>query len=172
MKNDFTLYHGTNVVFDKVDLTYSKDKRDFGRGFYTTTFREQAEGWSENMYIRYGGEGKYVMEFQLAVTEELSVKLYPGLTREWLEMIKNNRLYGGIQHTYDIVIGPVADDNIMRIIALYVAGIYSEETALDRLRPYKAHDQVSLHTPRALEYLKYIGRKELPPLRMSELKAV
>lgn len=169
MQNEIYLYHGTNVKFEQVDLKFSKDKRDFGKGFYTTTFKEQAEGWAENMYIRYGGEGRYVMEFKMELSEELSVKSYPALTSEWLTMIKNNRLYGGIQHTYDVVIGPVADDNIMRTIALYVAGIYSQETALAQLRPYKAHDQVSLHTEKALSYLTYLGRKELPPLRTLSL---
>ena len=29
------LYHGSNQEFDNVDLKKSKDKRDFGKGFYT-----------------------------------------------------------------------------------------------------------------------------------------
>lgn len=37
------LYHGSNLHFEKIDLSKSKDKRDFGRGFYTTAIREQAE---------------------------------------------------------------------------------------------------------------------------------
>ena len=37
------LYHGTNIRFDNIDLSRSKDKRDFGKGFYTTTIFEQAE---------------------------------------------------------------------------------------------------------------------------------
>ena len=36
------LYHGSNQDFSDVDLSKSKDKRDFGRGFYTTIIREQA----------------------------------------------------------------------------------------------------------------------------------
>jgi hypothetical protein len=36
------LYHGSNVNFDTVSLDFAKDKRDFGRGFYTTTIKEQA----------------------------------------------------------------------------------------------------------------------------------
>ena len=37
-----TLYHGSNQDFTVVDLSKSKDKRDFGKGFYTTTIKEQA----------------------------------------------------------------------------------------------------------------------------------
>jgi hypothetical protein len=28
------LYHGTDVDFDKIDLTKSKPNKDFGQGFY------------------------------------------------------------------------------------------------------------------------------------------
>jgi hypothetical protein len=158
MENEIILYHGTNVKFDVVDLKHSKDKRDFGRGFYTTTIKEQAFNWAENMYIRYGGEGQYVMKFRLKLSEDLSTKVFCGLTKDWLTMIKNNRLLGGTQHDYDIVIGPVADDNTIRTVSLFVAGIYNEDIAIDRLRPYEPHDQVSLHTQQALLYLEFLGR--------------
>lgn len=36
------VFHGTNKKFDVIDLSKSKDKRDFGKGFYTTTIFEQA----------------------------------------------------------------------------------------------------------------------------------
>lgn len=158
MENELILYHGTNVKFDIVDLKCSKDKRDFGRGFYTTTKKEQALSWAENMSIRYGGEGEYVMKFRLRLDEKLGIKVFSGLSKDWLSMIKNNRLLGGIQHGYDIVIGPVADDNTMRTVALYVAGIYNDEVAIDRLKPYEPHDQVSFHTQNALKYLEFLGR--------------
>ncbi|MFV0343973.1 MAG: DUF3990 domain-containing protein [Anaerocolumna sp.] len=158
MKNEIILYHGTNVKFDTVDLKHSRDKRDFGRGFYTTSIKEQAHSWAETMYIRYGGQGQYVMKFKLRLREDLNIKVFCGISREWLTMIKNNRLFGGTQHDYDIVIGPVADDNTIRTVSLYVAGIYNEDIALEKLRPYEAHDQVSLHTTKALLYLEYLGR--------------
>ena len=31
------LYHGTNIVFDKIDLQKSKPNKDFGQGFYLGT---------------------------------------------------------------------------------------------------------------------------------------
>lgn len=29
------------TVFDKVSLDFAKDRRDFGKGFYTTTLKEK-----------------------------------------------------------------------------------------------------------------------------------
>lgn len=158
MENELILYHGTNVKFEVVDLKHSKDKRDFGRGFYTTTIIEQASSWAENMYIRYGGEGKYVMKFKFKLSDNLKIKVFCGLSKEWLNMIKSNRLLGGTQHDYDVVIGPVADDDTIRTVSLYVAGIYSEEMAIERLRSFEYHDQVSLHSLEALKYLEFLGR--------------
>ena len=52
------LYHGSNQDFSKVPLEKSRDRRDFGRGFYTTTIRDQAEQWALSLFDRYGGAGK------------------------------------------------------------------------------------------------------------------
>ena len=155
-----TLYHGSNQLFSHVDLSKSKNNRDFGCGFYLTTLIEQAAAWAENMYIRYGGNGKFIYVYNFEEVSTLSIKRYDGLSREWLEMIKENRIKGGVQHNYDVVCGPVANDNTMRTIALYIAGIYSEEMALERLRFFNANNQVSLHTEEALRHLCFVRRIE------------
>jgi hypothetical protein len=85
------LYHGSNQDFDAVDLSKSRDKRDFGRGFYTTTLREQAEDWAEALFDRHK-------------------------EKEWLLMVQKNRTLGGIQHRFDVVQGPVANDKTARTI--------------------------------------------------------
>ena len=46
------VYHGTSFDFDAIDFTKSKDRRDFGKGFYTTTIQSQAESWAKNIAIR------------------------------------------------------------------------------------------------------------------------
>ena len=37
------LYHGTNVDFDVIDIEKSNPYKDFGKGFYLTDIKEQAE---------------------------------------------------------------------------------------------------------------------------------
>jgi len=112
------------------------------------------------MFIRYSGDGIYVMKFKLKDISDLKIKEFKGLDKEWLNMIKNNRLNGGIQHDYDVVIGPVADDNTMRTVALYVEGIYDEDMAIKKLKFSKSNNQVSIHTSKALSKLEFIGRDE------------
>ena len=37
------LYHGTNIDFDKIDISKSKPNKDFGCGFYLSADFEQAK---------------------------------------------------------------------------------------------------------------------------------
>jgi hypothetical protein len=155
------LYHGTTAIFDTIDLSKSHNRRDFGVGFYTTTIKEQAERWAKLVYERYGGVGCYLNEYDFRSAPGLSEKHFEGLTLEWLEMIKDNRIKGGIQHGYDIVRGPVANDNTMPTIALYFDGLINAEAAINQLRFFKANDQVSFHTQRAINCLHLTARHSL-----------
>ena len=57
-----------------------------------------------------------------------------------------------------MVIGPVADDNTMETVQLYIANILSAKEAVERLRYSKVNNQVSFHTTKALQYLKPVRR--------------
>ena len=153
------LFHGSNQDFDRVNLEKSRDKRDFGRGFYMTTLKDQATRWAQNMLIRNGGLWCYVYEFVLHIIPDLRVKRFDRLDSEWLDMVRRNRVNGGIQHNYDIVWGPVANDYTMRTIALFIAGIYTEDMALQQLSFFKPNDQVSIHTELALSCLQFGGKE-------------
>lgn len=151
---------GRMLSLDTIDLSMSHDKRDFGRGFYTTTIYGQAVAWAKNMYIRKG-EGQYVYQVKYLPTESLQVKRFNGLTVDWLDMVKANRTNGGIQHAYDVVIGPVANDDTMRTVAYYVNGVYTAAMAIEQLKYKMANDQISFHTAKALEAIRIIKRIDL-----------
>lgn len=155
------VYHGTGIRFSKIDLFQSKDKRDFGKGFYTTTILEQAENWARNQHIRYGTESKFVKEYEYVPDDTLKTRIFKEMDEEWLEIIKKCRTEGGTPHGYDIVQGPVANDNTMRAISLYISGIYTVGQAIEQLRFFKANDQVSFHTQRSLNCLHWIKDREV-----------
>lgn len=154
-RSKITLYHGSNCNFSKVDLSKSKDNRDFGKGFYLTTLQSQAKDWAEVLLARYGGDGVFVYEFEFEITENLIIKQFDGITQDWLLMIKDNRIKGGVQHDYDVVRGAVANDKTNRTLSLFVEGIYTVKEALRKLRSNKLNDQFSIHTEKALAYLKF-----------------
>ncbi len=154
------LYHGSNSLFENIELSKSKDKRDFGKGFYTTTIREQAVSWAEAVFDRYGGAGKFIYEFNFETNNDLNIKKFEKADKEWLEFISSNRSIGEIQHDFDTVIGPVANDKTNRTIALYIAGIYNAEMALQLLKHNDLNDQVSFHTKKALSFLILTKREK------------
>lgn len=86
----------------------------------------------------------------------MKIKRFTKLDKDWLEFIKENRLKGGIQHAYDVVIGPVADDKTMETIQLYLSGILTSKEAVERLRYSEVNNQVSFHTKKALEHLEFV----------------
>jgi hypothetical protein len=152
------LYHGSNIKFDVVSLSASKNKRDFGQGFYTTTLWEQAREWAETLDFRNKKDGRWIYEFDFAENSDTIIKVFNGLSVEWLEFVKENRTKGGIQHDYDIVRGPVANDKTMETIGLYIDGTYTAEEALRRLKYMKPNNQISFHTEKAISYLKLLKR--------------
>lgn len=155
------LYHGSNIAFDEIDLSKSHNRRDFGKGFYYTVLENQASEWAHRLYMRNFSGGEYVYQYIFHQTEDLKIKHFHALDEEWLEFIKNNRAKGGIQHDYDVVIGPVADDNTMETVQLYMSGILKAGEAVERLRYSKVNNQVSFHTPLALKQLRFESRKEV-----------
>jgi hypothetical protein len=82
------------------------------------------------------------------------------MTREWLDFIIENRIKGGVQHTFDIVIGPVANDRTVNTLNLYLDGELTLEETLNRLTYMRANDQRSFHTGKALDCLTFIRRDE------------
>lgn len=155
------LYHGSDCDFTRIDLSKSIGRRDFGIGFYTTTICSQAEAWAKSKRIRNMSRHAWVYVFEYEPSAELCIKQYEGLTVEWLEMVKANRKLGGTQHAYDVMIGPVANDDTMVTVNRYVQGIYTADEAIRRLRFSRANDQIAFHTDRAISCLKLVRRYEV-----------
>lgn len=50
-----TLYHGSNVDIQKIELSKCRPNKDFGKGFYLTSIKEQAERMALRVSKMYGG---------------------------------------------------------------------------------------------------------------------
>lgn len=44
------VYHGSVIAVENPSVALSKDFLDFGRGFYITYFKEQAEKWAKRKH--------------------------------------------------------------------------------------------------------------------------
>lgn len=48
------VYHGSTEIVEKPDVEHSYRLLDFGRGFYVTTVKEQAERWARRKADIFG----------------------------------------------------------------------------------------------------------------------
>lgn len=149
------LYHGSNLVIERPKLLKGQRALDFGAGFYLTTSREQAAKWSRTV-TRRNGKGTptvNVYEFQATGLSALSVLEFETADGNWLDYVVKNRRGEGNTDDYDIVIGPVANDNTLPVIDDYMAGVYTKEEAVRRLLPQNLTDQYALKSLDALSLL-------------------
>lgn len=154
------LYHGSNVVVKNPDLNYSNRARDFGSGFYLTSSLEQAVSWARHRtYLSKTGKPTItVFELDDNYVNNLLVKKYDSASKEWLVFITKNRTNAeSIKNDYDIIIGPVANDNTTPVINLYLSKIIDFEVAIKELKTYVLKDQYVIKTEESLKFLKYEG---------------
>lgn len=164
------LYHGSNMEIKMVDLSKCQPYKDFGQGFYTTSLQEQAVEMAKRTALVYGGK-PIVTIFEIKDeafhSGEMNIRIFPSSpTVEWVMFIHNNRRRDDVDLEstecnkdckYDIVIGPVADDNIARTIRQYVNDEIDREYLKKRLTYRKLTNQYSFHTERALVFLGKAG---------------
>jgi len=157
----YDVYHGTTAEFDQIDLKFSQDRRDFGKGFYTTLLKIQAEEWAKRLQNRRHLSRGFLYEYRFEPNSSLAIRRFKTLDESWLEFIKENRVKGGCAHSFDVVIGPVADDNTMPTVLLYMNGVYTAHEAIERLKYQKVNSQISFHTSKAIECMTLIRRTEI-----------
>jgi hypothetical protein len=154
------LYHGTFTTdIKQPDLSKCRQKTDFGKGFYTTKSFEQAKRWAMLRKNRFRAKEAYVIEYEIddaiLSSETYKIKHFDGATKEWLEFVFNNRK-GMAVETYDMVMGPVANDSLYATLLLYEQGVLSVEATIAQLKTYTLFDQLSFHTAKALAAIRFV----------------
>ena len=152
------LYHGSNQPIEQIELSKGKSHKDFGRGFYTTHLRQQAEFCSMRITERYGGNPvvtEFEFDIQSALDDGLNVKIFDRPDKEWALFVMANRSRtAGFMHDYDIVIGPVADDRMARLFGLYDMDIIDLDAVVAGLVYKDLNSQYFFATERSLSYLR------------------
>jgi hypothetical protein len=152
------LYHSTLAIHaksieEKVDLSKVDPISDFGKGFYTTTSKQQAKVYSK-LLIRKNDDKKVetaIVEFTvdrnlIASLESLSFVRMAKDANDFWNLVEACRKRGQShkenQAWYDLVIGPVA-------------------SAFQKRIAWSDYDQVSFHTERAVEILNQSKKRIL-----------
>ena len=100
------IYHASTVAVAHPDVEHSRPHLDFGRGFYLTALREQAESYAQRFIRR----GKPAFNSEYELDEDLtgySVKRFEAYDEPWLDYVTQCRHGDTPVQQYDAVEGGV-----------------------------------------------------------------
>jgi len=82
------VYHGSYCKVDYQNISFSREALDFGKGFYTTSIKQQAISWTDR-FKRKGKDGYLnIYNLQIEETKErYKVKIFESYNIEWLDFI-------------------------------------------------------------------------------------
>lgn len=152
MKN--IVYHGSNVIVAEPKIILNGHYKDFGFGFYCTKIETQAKRWA---LTRKGAS--IVNRYSYVENNALCIKKFETMTDEWLEFVVSCRR--GIEHKFDIVEGPMADDQIWDYVEDYVARRISKEAFWELVKFKHPTHQIVFNTEPALSTLHFEGSETL-----------
>jgi len=157
------LYHGSNVPVESPKIITPNRFLDFGPGFYTTTNIEQAKNFAQKVTARKkeGVSTVSVYEFDETAKSELNVLGFDSADEKWLDFVSDNRNGVITENKYDIIYGPVADDDIFRTFILYSTGVLTKEQTLETLKIKKLFNQYVFASDKALKSLKFVDVLEV-----------
>lgn len=147
---DNIIYNGSNVEVPNPRILVNGYYKDFGYGFYCTNMEKQAKRWA---LTKKGAS--VVNNYTYTENSDLKNLSFPEMTDEWLEFVVACRR--GQKHSYDIVEGPMADDQIWDYVEDYIAGNITKEAFWLLVKfKYPTH-QIVFCTEEALKTLQFEG---------------
>ena len=142
-----TLYHGSYAAVSQPQASRGRRNLDFGRGFYLTSLRPQAERWAQlgtERKTRNGIPHLNVYHFDEALASQSRWLRFEEYNLEWLDYVVACRAGEDLWQQYDIVEGGVANDNVIDTVEDYTMGIISAEQALGQLRYKPVNHQLCI----------------------------
>jgi len=160
------VYHGSYMEVASPDLSHGRNKLDFGKGFYVTTLKEQAEKWAKRQTESINKNPIVsIYEFK---TDDLNILGFEGYTLEWLDFVVENRDGKFKPHEYDAIYGNIADDDVVTIVNDYMrmhrrGRMTSTAKAfyLEQLQYEKPNNQYCITSQKGIEKLKFIESYEV-----------
>jgi hypothetical protein len=158
------IYHGSNVVVENPRILQGERMLDFGIGFYTTSNKEQAIRWAQQVADRRTPKDQILSIYKFdskSAERDLAIIRFNEPTGEWLDFICANRSGRESAKPYDIVFGPVANDKVYTVVQYYENGVYDKEEAIKRLKVEALFNQILFHTEKSLAYCCFIKFERL-----------
>ncbi len=154
------LYHSSDVSVENPDIIHSRDFLDFGKGFYLTSIHEQAVRYAQRFIRRQRTAWLNAYEFELEPSE-WKILTFTSYNKDWLRFVANCRA-GKDETDFDLVIGGIANDRVIRTLDRYLEGELSENETLGLLKYERPNIQYCIRSQKMLdECLKHIESNKL-----------
>lgn len=150
------LFHGGQdpVAYPSAYKNDPRKKRDFGDGFYTTYDVDQANRWA----LRKKEESGYGAVSVYEYTGELTGRVFPEEpSPDWLEFVVECRRNKCRHSEYDIIEGPVADDDVATTVNQYIEGAINQSQALEQIAYFESSHQMVFTNEAATPHLQFLG---------------
>lgn len=98
----------------------------------------------------------YEMDEQEAFSE-CSTLRFEAANEAWLDFVSDNRRGMYFREKYDLIYGPVANDDVYTTFMLYTTGVLTKAQTLEALKIKKLYNQLVLGSEKALSYLRFLG---------------
>ncbi len=144
------IFHGNTRVVENPDILIDGTYRDFGNGFYCY----ESSTYALKHALCYT-EQPVVSQFEFFESDELKMKRFEKFSDEYIQFIRQCR--AGIPHNYDVVIGPMIDENVvdyfyvMDDVNLTLRGVQEKLLELDTSL------QIAFCTEKSMDFLKFEG---------------
>lgn len=154
------IYHASYTVVDKPDTVHSRQNLDFGRGFYATLLKEQAERYAQRFILR---NRKGILNvYEYTPSEDLKIKRFDAYDGDWLDFVAACRMGKDVYQQYDVISGGIADDRVFNTLDLYFSNQMSKEEALKRLIFIKPNHQLCFTNQAVIDKcIKFVEATEL-----------
>lgn len=161
-----TVYHGSTIQIEFPIAQAGRENLDFGRGFYVTDIREQAERWAVRIGRQLQGVpilNIYQLDIELIEKKYRYLK-FDNYDKAWLDFIVGSRKGEKPWAAYDIVEGGVANDRVVDTVEGYMNGMMTVEMALGQLSQHQPNNQFCLLNQSLIdECLHFINAEPLKP---------
>lgn len=159
------VFHGAKTMIKgEISLGYSKERNDFGKGFYCG----ESGGQAISYVAKYPGSSLYIISFDK--TDDLGVCSF-GVDQEWmlavayyrgkLDQYKNHPLIQSIIkkiEASDYLYAPIADNRMFMIIDQFIDGFITDEQCKHCLAATNLGNQYVFLSDKALSRLKILER--------------
>ncbi|MBE6023130.1 MAG: DUF3990 domain-containing protein [Cellulosilyticum sp.] len=148
------VYHASTHIVEFPSIRVTRHTKDFSWGFYCIDRLMAVKQWAQ-----HNSKTPIINIYEYEEDNNLNFLYFDKMTDEWLDFIVKCRK--GFVHHYDVVKGPLLEEDINIDVENYLNGKISSIEFWEKMQSKKPIGLISFHTVRALSHLKYVASENV-----------